>query len=106
MKAIETNIYGIKCDNPNCDYQDMTVKYEDYPSLLNKPCPECGDNLLTQEDFDRTETLVHNIEMVNKFYEKYGLLDDVSPDEPRVVVPVEMNGTGSIKLGELRVEGK
>lgn len=27
-KALEMNIGGIKCDNPNCDFNDMTVKFE------------------------------------------------------------------------------
>lgn len=103
-KAVEMNVFGIKCDNPECDYQDMTVKYEDYSRLLNKPCPKCGDNLLTQEDLERTETLIHNINMVNKICEKHGLMVNVLPNEPRVVVPVEMDRSGNMKLGEIRVE--
>lgn len=45
---LRIQIRGIKCDNPNCDFSDMTVKYEDYDKWLNKPCPKCGHNLLTK----------------------------------------------------------
>jgi len=43
-------ISGIKCDK--CKFSDPTVKYEDYDKWLNKPCPDCGENLLTQEDYN------------------------------------------------------
>lgn len=45
-------VSGIKCDNPKCDYKDESVTYEQYPEYINKPCPTCGENLLTQEDYD------------------------------------------------------
>lgn len=41
-KAIVTHIQGIKCDNKDCDFKDMSVSYEDYPKWINKPCPKCG----------------------------------------------------------------
>ena len=49
---IEVNIRGIKCDNPTCDYEDMTVPFEKYAEYLNKPCPKCESVLLNQEDYD------------------------------------------------------
>lgn len=45
-------ITGIKCDNAQCDYRDDSVKFDEYPQWVNKPCPECGENLLTQENYD------------------------------------------------------
>lgn len=47
-------IKGIKCDNKNCNYENDDVKFEEYPSYINKPCPVCGSNLLTQIDYDNT----------------------------------------------------
>jgi len=44
------NISGIKCDH--CDFKDETVEFKDYGLWLNKPCPKCGENLLTREDYD------------------------------------------------------
>lgn len=51
-------ITGIKCDNKKCSFEDSTVKKEDYKAWLNKPCPNCGDNLLTQKDFDTVEKMI------------------------------------------------
>ena len=58
------NISGIKCDNPKCDYIDATVKFEEYPEWVNKACPKCGENLLTQEDYDfclNADSMVENL---------------------------------------------
>jgi hypothetical protein len=44
-------ITGIKCDNPKCDFVDKSVTSDDYELWLNKPCPKCGENLLTEDDF-------------------------------------------------------
>ena len=65
MKAIEFNIKGIKCDNPDCDFRDETVKFEDYPLWLNRPCPKCGWNLLTQADLDATKALIKLVNIIN-----------------------------------------
>jgi hypothetical protein len=46
------DISGIKCDTPKCEWKDMSVKREEYPAYLNKPCPDCGGNLLTEADYN------------------------------------------------------
>ena len=38
-KAVKMNISGIKCDNPNCDFVDMSVKFENYDKWLIEPSP-------------------------------------------------------------------
>jgi hypothetical protein len=48
-------IKGIKCDN--CDYADMEVPFSDYTNWINKPCPKCGENLLTQQDYDLCKSM-------------------------------------------------
>ena len=42
---MEINIYGLKCDY--CDYRDDSVKFSEYEENIGKPCPNCGNNLLT-----------------------------------------------------------
>ena len=49
---IEFEISGIKCDTPHCNYRDDSVKFEEYPNYLGKPCPVCGANLLSHADYD------------------------------------------------------
>lgn len=59
----EVNIRGIKCDS--CDYNDENVPFSDYPKWVNKPCPECGENLLTQADYDSCLKMVNAVDIIN-----------------------------------------
>lgn len=61
---------GIKCDNPECDYRDDTVKMEDWESYVNKPCPECGENLFTEEDYNKTKNFLNILEGVMSMSEE------------------------------------
>lgn len=53
--------YTVVCDTDGCDYkvpntsEDIITAMEAY---IDKPCPSCGANLLTQEDFDFTKDLI------------------------------------------------
>lgn len=49
---MELNISGIKCDTHHCNYRDDDVKFEEYPSWVDRPCPLCGANLLTQKSYN------------------------------------------------------
>lgn len=90
--AIRMDVKGIKCDNPNCDFVDMSVEFEDYENWLNKPCPKCGSNLLTDHDYFITKALFAVTNVVNKIFPKR------EDDEEDVCVSVEMNGTDKIKF--------
>ena len=80
---------GIKCDNPNCNFVDYRVPVEDYINWLNKPCPNCGSNLLTQEDYDNVQTIL-------KVYEQ---VKDVEFDEKDLVrVVLSSDGSGDVKM--------
>ena len=58
-------VNGIKCDNNDCDYRDDSLKYQDYESWLNKPCPKCGENLLTEEDYQAIGEMVEAVNTLN-----------------------------------------
>lgn len=58
---------GIVCDNESCDYEAMGVTFEQYPEWVNKPCPKCGDNLLTEEDYQDAVDFRATIEAINSF---------------------------------------
>ena len=58
--------YGIKCDNTECDYLDLSVKFEEYPNWIDKPCPKCGTNLLTQSQYDEANCAVFQGEMASE----------------------------------------
>lgn len=57
-------ISGLKCDY--CDYRDDTVPYSDYPASIGKPCPKCGENLLTQAEYDQCEMMIRKVAKIEK----------------------------------------
>jgi len=83
----KAQVKGIKCDTVLCDYVDMEVPFTDYPQWLNRPCPKCGANLLTQADFDAVISLVR--------------IAEEQPDdegETDFNMSVSFDGTGEPKL--------
>lgn len=60
----------IDCDNPKCDYkipysvedEKVIVKY------INMPCPKCGENLLTKQDYLQYEKIMRSIRWLNKWF--------------------------------------
>jgi hypothetical protein len=64
--AIEiTKCGGLKCDNPSCDYEDMSIKVEEYKDWVEKPCPKCGWVLLTMKDYKVSKWLHRIIKFLN-----------------------------------------
>ena len=68
--AIEyENPHTLVCDNPNCDFEHKLLENETHSLYINMPCPECGENLLTQEDHDRFEAMIKLIDKINRLPE-------------------------------------
>lgn len=90
---------GIKCDNPDCDYRDETVKVEDYSNWLDRPCPKCGNNLLTKEDYKSFKKLLSLIKVINKIGR---LLPKKTikklEEEPKELVHIGWNGSGKFSI--------
>ena len=57
---------AIKCDVPHCNYRNETVALDDYRDWLNKPCPVCGANLLTEADLKTLDILLCIIKWINR----------------------------------------
>lgn len=57
-------ISGLKCDY--CSWRDDSIPYSDYPAHIGKPCPECGTDLLTKEEFDACEQMIRRVERIEK----------------------------------------
>jgi len=85
---------GIKCDNPKCDYAEENVKPEDYKEWLNKPCPKCGSNLLTQADYDNVQMLLNIVDKFNSISDSYA----VPITDTHSILTVSMNGTGNMEF--------
>ena len=60
----------VVCDNPDCDFtipygfgmDGMLVNY------INTPCPKCGENLLTEQDYLLHEKLMKVINWINRWF--------------------------------------
>ncbi|MCX5884341.1 MAG: hypothetical protein NT096_00250 [Proteobacteria bacterium] len=92
------NIAGIKCDAEGCTFRDDTVKMKDYKSWLNKPCPLCGANLLTQADYDTVIALKSFTDLCNTPVIKQIL--KVIGNDKKTKFKVKLNGTGQVKFIE------
>jgi len=90
--AIEMNIKGLKCDNPDCDYIDMEIKVEEYGKYLNTRCPKCGEILLTEADYRNTKFLLGVVDLANKIFPKR------KDDEKVATMSVKMNGSGDMNF--------
>ena len=86
---VELEIGGIQCDNTECDYEDMDAEF-DPEYFLNRPCPKCGASLFTEEDYHAMQIMIRAAGAVNKIFKDR----PVDPNEERVVLDVQMNGTG------------
>jgi len=49
---------GVQCDNPKCDWADLTITVSQGFGFIDKPCPKCGENLLLKEDYSNFVTLL------------------------------------------------
>ena len=67
MKNIEWSLQiGLQCDY--CDFKDDTLDVSQ--ESVGMKCPKCGENLLTQEDFDMGEKFRKSLDIVNSMSEE------------------------------------
>ena len=96
--ALQVEIYGIKCDH--CDYKDMSVQLHQYPEYVNKPCPECGENLLTEEDYVICLKMIEAAELINEII-------PATEGEPQISATINLDGSGKVTVKEIEcVKGK
>lgn len=83
-KSVEIEIeqQGLKCDAAGCDYTYVFNKVDTYEKYLNAPCPKCGANLLTQEDYDTMMSFLDLVESTNS----PNFVAPVFPDEIQALV--------------------
>ena len=72
---------SLKCDAAGCGHMEPVAKIE--KSLVGKPCPKCGANLLTEKDYEAGKLWVHVISLG----ERLGILSlAVSDDDANVFI--------------------
>ena len=90
--SLKMNVGGIKCDNEKCDFNDMSILFEDYDQWLNRPCPQCGCNLLTEGDLESIKTLMDITNFIK------GILPNAKEGEQLFKMSAEMNGAGKVSF--------
>lgn len=91
-KAVDMEIKGLKCDNPKCDYSDMSIKMEDYENWIDSKCPKCGEILLTEVDYNNVKILQRITSLTNNIF------GEIEDDSEVTKMTVNMNGTGEMIL--------
>ena len=97
---------GLQCDNPKCDWTDMTILIADFDAWLNKPCPKCGENVLTDVDYNNAKQLHAMIDFINtlseeeldEFNKLYGMSIESMKSHP---VFGQIEGIQSVTDGEV-----
>ena len=98
-EAIKLNFGGLQCDNPTCVYRDDSVKREDYEASVNKPCPECGESLLTPEGYKKVLEMEKKAEIMNNFINRLPKSIQKSilkEDSTHTRIPLKSDGEGNI----------
>lgn len=68
-KLIETSQESlVVCDNLECDFKVPGSLNLSIKRFLNVGCPKCGENLLTQEDYDQWVALHTYVRFINKWF--------------------------------------
>ena len=93
----------VKCDNPACDYTVLNENKDpnnpDLKEYLNKPCPKCGENLLTEKDYKSFKRMIKIIATINKVARFLGMKP--KPEDDQILVSVGCHdGNYTIKIKE------
>lgn len=60
---------AVVCDNVNCDFAIQNKNTdEDIRRYINVPCPKCGENLLTKEDYLQWVALHKYVDFIIKWF--------------------------------------
>ena len=68
-QLIETHIDPkVVCDNPSCDYTESYTETTSLIDYVNKPCPKCGENLCTEQDYKTYMGMMKTVKWLNKWF--------------------------------------
>ena len=65
---IEKDHHVVVCDKLGCDYEEFYSESSLLKTYINKPCPKCGENLLTEKDYKDYQILMGTINFINKWF--------------------------------------
>jgi hypothetical protein len=90
---VEIKYNGLKCDNENCDYHNPDIKRKDFFSYINSYCPDCGDPLLTLNDYMNLVVVEESVKLANKM--------DLGDKKDEEIKTVKINTHGTITFDDI-----
>ena len=102
--AIKMTVHGLRCDAAGCDYRDDTVAFANYKAYVNKPCPKCGANLLTEADAEAAAKIVKRVKVLNVLWKIFHPFKTLT--EPHYKFIMKMNGKGFSGISLYDEEGR
>jgi hypothetical protein len=92
-KIIETHRESlIVCDNESCDYTvPFTEEAGAMKKYINQPCPECGENLLTQKDYELDQKVLRRINWINKYFGWITIFTSKKSNKKNKVISVKVH---------------
>lgn len=96
---------AVVCDNVDCDYEILNDENAMYSKFyIDMPCPKCGENLLTLEDYLMHEKLVKTVNFVNKWFSWLTIFSGKVKPEDMKSISVHVHD--GIKLSETKSSEK
>lgn len=88
---------GLKCDKPGCGYRNEDIPVNEYADWINRPCPLCGSNLLTEADYKSFMKVLSVINFINSLFSHLpkSLQKRLGADK-YVDGTVDFNGSGQV----------
>ena len=79
--------------------KNENIKLEEYPEWVNEPCPQCGANLLTEEDFAFAQMMIKLTKEVNQIIPPR----EVREDSIAQKVTLDLDGSGIPKVKSVSI---
>lgn len=97
----------ILCDNEQCDFVEENVAVSSLKEWVNRPCPKCGENLLTEQDYENSLVVDKTMEMLRRLSpNKIKMMYDAVPPEAREAISEALGLKDGDNLLEIGTHGK
>ena len=95
----------VTCDNIKCGY---TIPYSDEEEknlhlYIDKACPNCGENLCTQKDYDDHMKVLKAVNWVNRWFSWVTLFSKAKPED-KDYKTFEVYTHKGVKITEVKTE--
>lgn len=79
-----------------CDECDLTTPVASLSEdLIDTPCPRCGANMLTRENYDKAKELVDSIAKINAGSGPVSLLRRLFANRHRITITIKTTAKGT-----------